>query len=105
MKKVHEKLYNPDGQIYNEKEYKNDSKNNLIDEQGKKRGSLRYRWLYKYDKKNVLVERKDYDGAGKLICLHKYENNKEDKPSKKTEISYDANGHVIRVIKYSYEYY
>lgn len=104
-KLVRENLFNPDGHLYTEKEYRYDRKNNLIEEEGKERGSLKCRWAYKYDKKNFLIERKDFDGAGKLIRLHSYEKNKEGRPLEETEISYGLKGNVVRVIKYSYEYF
>jgi hypothetical protein len=104
-KLIRENLFNPGGLLYTEKEYKYDRKNNLIEEKGKEQGSLKYSWVYKYDKKKFLIERKDFNGTDKLIRLHSYENNKEGRPLTETEISYGLNGNVVRVVKYSYEYF
>jgi hypothetical protein len=104
-KLIREILFNPDGRLYTEKGYKYDNKNNLIEELGKEHGSIKYKWVYKYDKKKFLIERKDFDGADKLIRLHRFENNKEGHPLKETEISNGLNGNVVRVIKYTYEYF
>jgi hypothetical protein len=103
--KVSEILFDPKGQIFNEKTFKYNDKNLLTEETGIEKGSLRYKWIYKYDKRSFLVERKDYDRSGKLIRLHTYFNNRDGRPVKETETSYDQQGTIIRVINYSYEYY
>ncbi|MDI6802386.1 MAG: hypothetical protein QME58_00890 [Bacteroidota bacterium] len=100
--KVREIISNPEGVTYTEKEYSYNNKGKLIEEKGKDRGTPRYKWLFKYDMKNILVERKMFDGNGNLIRTNKYENNNDGKPVKETESS---PGSPLRIIKYKYIYY
>ncbi len=100
--KSREIISNPEGVVYTEKEYFYDKKGKLIEENGKDRGTLRYRWLFKYDKNNFLVERKMFDGNGNLVRTNNYKNNAEGKPVNETESS---PGSPLRIIKYEYVYY
>lgn len=100
--KVKEIISNPEGVTYTEKEYSYNKKGRLVEEKGKDRGTPRYRWLFKYDKKNLLVERKMFDGNGNLIRTNNYKNNAEGKPVTETEIS---PGSPLRIITYEYIYY
>ncbi len=100
--KVKEIISNPEGVTYTEKEFFYDEDGKLIEEKGKDRGAPRYSWVFKYDKKNFLVERKMFDRSGKLVRTNKYENNKQGKIVKETEISA---GNTIRIVKYEYVYY
>lgn len=100
--KIKEIITNPEGVTYTEKEYFYDKKGRLIEEKGKDRGTPRYRWLFKYDKNNFLVERKMFDGNGNLVRTNNYKNNAEGKPVKETESSPAS---PLRIIKYEYVYY
>ena len=96
-------MYDPEGKLYNFKNYKYDKKGNVVDESGSEGGEPRYRWLSKYDKKNRLTEREDYSGQGVLLRKHKYEYDKDGRMSQETVL--DAQGQLEKVVKYSYEYY
>ena len=96
-------MYDPEGKLYNFKNYKYDKKGNMVDESGSEGDKPRYRWLYKYDKKNHLTEREDYSGQSVLLRKHRYEYNKDDRVSQETV--FNAQGRLESVIKYSYEYY
>lgn len=103
--KIREQLFNADGVLFTEKNFKYDNNNNLIEESGKDKGNPRYKWVYKYDKNNFLIERKDYDGTGSLLRTHSFKKNKYGKPSEEVETTLSSSGKKIRIVKYSYEYY
>jgi hypothetical protein len=95
--------YDPQGKPYNFKNYTYDSRGNLIEESGTETGTPRYRWTYKYDRKNRLIERKDYSGNGGYLRKHRYEYNRENRLVK--EIALTPKGNVERIVLYRYEYY
>ena len=101
--KIRSTMYEPKGKPYNVKQYTYDKHGNLSVESGSETGEPRYKWTYKYDRKNRLIERKDYSGKGVLLRKHKYEYNKDDRTTKETTTT--QNGQVERIVKYTYEYY
>ncbi|MBI3190055.1 MAG: hypothetical protein HYZ33_05345 [Ignavibacteriales bacterium] len=101
--KIKEELYDKNNKLYNFKVYAYDKKKNLKDESGTEQGTKRYHWTYKYNKKNLLTERKDFSGQEVLLRKHKYEYDKEDRLVR--ENIYSANGTLERVVKVRYEFY
>ncbi len=101
--KIRTNMSDPRGKPYNVKLYNYDKRGNLVDESGSETGEPRYRWIYKYDRKNRLIERKDYSGTGAFLRKHKYDYSKEGKTTKETVTT--QNGQVERIVKYRYEYY
>ena len=96
-------MSDPKGNPYNFKNYKYDTHGNLIEESGSERGEPRYRWVYKYDKRNRMIERRDYSGNGGYLRKHRYEYNKDNRLLK--EIALTPKGNVERIVKYRYEFY
>lgn len=101
--KIRAHMSDPKGKPYNVKQYSYDARGNLVEESGSESGQPRYRWTYKYDRKNRLIERKDYSGTGVLLRKHKYEYNKDNRATKETTMT--QSGQVERIVKYRYEYY
>ncbi len=101
--KVREELFDKTGKQYNFKVYSYDKNKNLIDESGTEQGTKRYHWTYKYNKKNSVIERKDFSGQEVLLRKHKYEYDKENRLIR--ENIYNANGDLERVVKTRYEFY
>jgi len=100
---TNEELYSPKGQLYSVKQYRYDVQKNLIEEWGKEGTQMKYKWVYFYDKKNVLQKRDDYNGASVLLRSRRYEYNQEGKILKETILN--AEKKVERVVLYNYEYW
>ncbi|MBI5216142.1 MAG: hypothetical protein HY960_10360 [Ignavibacteriae bacterium] len=101
--KIREELYTKDKKLYNFKLYSYDSNNNLIDESGSEQGQKRFHWIYKYNKKNQLIERKDFSGQEVLLRKHTYEYDKEGRLVR--ENIYNESETLERIVKVRYEFY
>jgi len=101
--KSRQEMYDPDGKPFSFRNYSYDAKGNLVDESGTEGGQPRYRWLSRYDDKNRLVERLDYSGLGELLEKHVYKYGVNGKISRENVIN--AQGKLVRVMKYRYDYY
>ncbi len=103
--KIKEQLFSPDGVLFTLKEYFYDPKGNLVEERGYDRGTPKYRFLLKYDKKKYLIEKKQFDGKNNLIKLIKYKNDKSGLPLEHKETNYSGKEKIVKVVKYNYEFY
>lgn len=103
--KVKEQLFSSDGILFTLKEYFYDSNGKLSEERGYDRGTPKYRFLFRYDKKGFLIEKKHFDGNNKLVKLMKYKNDKYGLPLECKETSFTGKEKSVKIIKYSYEYY
>lgn len=102
-KKIKTEMLNPQGQLYNFKNYKYNKLGNMSEESGFQEGVSKYRWTYSYDKKNRLTLRQEFNGQGILQRKRKYEY--DNLNMIKQETISNPNGQVERIIKYSYEHY
>jgi len=101
--KTRQEMYSPDGSLFNFKDFKYDKRGNLIDESGSEQGTPRYRWVYKYDSRDRLNLREDYDGKSTLVRKHRYIYNVGGQIARET--IFNGRGEIERVMKYVYEYY
>jgi hypothetical protein len=102
-RKSRQEMYDPDGKLFNFKDYSYDRKGNLLEESGTEQGQPRYRWSYRYDDENRLIERMDYSGTGSLIEIHRYEYGADKRISRENIVN--AQNKLVRVMKYRCEYY